>query len=84
MKRGERIYINDYPPHLHSELRAIIRQYRSEYGISEHYKNGKTGPLSKNPYFYISKNSNRAPLRYMVQTQRRRRNKKRSQTRRRR
>lgn len=82
MKNGGRVYINNYPPHLQTELRAIMRQYRSEHGISEHYRDGNS--MSKNPYFFISKKTNRPPLRSVGQTQRRRHNKKSSQTRRRR
>jgi len=79
MLRGERVYINDYPAHLQTELKAIMRQYRSEYSISEHYRDGSSP--STNPYYFIRKMANRPPLRSMGQTKRQRRNKRR-QTRR--
>ena len=75
MLRGGRVYINDYPAHLQTELKAIMRQYRSEYSISEHYRDGNSP--STNPYYFIRK------LRSMGQTKSQRRQKRRTiQTRR--
>ena len=75
MLDGGRIYINDYPAHLQTELKAIMRQYRSEYSISQHYRDGNSP--STNPYYFIRK------LRYKGQTKSQRRQKRRKiQTRR--
>jgi hypothetical protein len=79
MQEGKRIFVNDYPAHLQTELKAIMQHYRFEYSISMHYRDGNSP--SANPYYFIRKTVNRPLLRSMGQTQRRRRNKKRSQTR---
>ena len=80
MLDGGRIYINDYPAYLQTELKDIMRQYRSEYSISQHYRDGNSP--SKNPYYFIRKTANRPPLRSMGQTKKQRRHNKRKQTRR--
>jgi hypothetical protein len=80
MQEGKRIFINDYPAHLQTELKAIMQHYRFEYSISMHYRDGNS--LSTNPYFFISRKINRPPMRSIGQTKRHRRNKKRLQTRR--
>ena len=80
MLEGGRVYINNYPAHLQTELKAIMQHYRFEYSISMHYRDGNS--LSTNPYFFISKKVNRPPMQSIGQTKRHRRNKKRLQTRR--
>jgi len=80
MLRGGQVYINDYPAHLQTELKAIMRQYKYEYSISHHYRDGNSP--STNPYFFISRKINPPPMRSVGQTKRHRRNKKRLQTRR--
>jgi hypothetical protein len=80
MLEGGRVYINNYPAHLQTELKAIMQHYRFEYSISQHYRDGNS--LSTNPYFFISKKVNRPPMHSVGQTKRHRRNKKRLQTRR--
>ena len=80
MLEGGRVYINNYPAHLQTELKAIMQHYRFEYSISMHYRDGNS--LSTNPYFFISKKVNRPPMHSIGQTKRHRRNKKRLQTRR--
>jgi len=79
MLEGGRVYINNYPAHLQTELKALMQHYRSEYSISMHYRDGNS--LSTNPYFFISRKINRPPMRSIGQTKRHRRNKKRLQTR---
>jgi hypothetical protein len=80
MLEGGRVYINNYPAHLQTELKALMQHYRFEYSISMHYRDGNS--LSTNPYFFISKKVNRPPMHSVGQTKRHRRNKKRLQTRR--
>jgi hypothetical protein len=80
MLDGGRVYINNYPAHLQTELKEIMQQYRSKYSISQHYRDGNS--LSTNPYYFIRKTANRPPLRSMGQTKSQRRRNKRNQTRR--
>jgi hypothetical protein len=79
MQEGKRIFINEYPAHLQTELKAIMQHYRFEYSISMHYRDGIYP--SANPYYFIRKMANRPPLNFVGQTKRQRRN-KRKQTRR--
>ena len=80
MLDGGRVYINNYPAHLQTELNEIMRHYKSEYSISQHYRDGNSP--STNPYYFIRKTANRPPLHSTGQTKSQRRRNKRRQTRR--
>jgi len=80
MLDGGRVYINNYPAHLQTELKEIMRHYKSEYSISQHYRDGNSP--STNPYYFIRKTANHPPLHSTGQTKSQRRRNKRRQTRR--
>ena len=80
MLDGGRVYINNYPAHIQTELNEIMRQYKSQYSISQHYRDGNSP--STNPYYFIRKTANRPPSRSKGQTKSQRRRNKRNQTRR--
>jgi hypothetical protein len=72
MKKGGRVFINDYPPHLQEQVKNIIKTYRQEYDIHLFYLNRRTGKLLDNPFYYIGHKTSREPLSSLGQTRRRR------------
>jgi hypothetical protein len=74
MLQGGRVYINNYPPYLHDKLNEIMRQYKYEYSISQHYRDGNSP--STNPYYFIR------TLRSVGQTKRHRQKRRKTKTRR--